>query len=70
MDIIDKKNIKNYNSHINRFICRKCKRYVTLDNSYSNKGKNLMCMDCVDGIREKEGLTFNSEVCEKYIWID
>ena len=69
---------KAYRNRINQrrygkgkdFICICCGKAISRDESYSNKGKNATCCDCVTKGAEAEGMMFNSEYCRKYIWVD
>lgn len=51
-----------------KMICIKCGREVSPDDSFSNRGENCMCRECVEEGMKEEGFELHSEYCKKYIW--
>ena len=68
---INEDNLKLWNNGYDNshkiFRCTQCGREVTVDDSYSNQGKNLICCGCVYVNARKLNMT-NSQWCNKYVW--
>lgn len=56
---------KQYVEHI--YICSKCRRLVSIDESYSNQGANLQCIACVESAARENDMSV-SKYAQANIW--
>lgn len=60
-------NEKSYASGFDEFQCVECGHWVDLNDSYSDKGKHLICRKCLEKLIKEMNVTpFN--FLKKYIW--
>ena len=52
----------------NKFHCVNCGREVALDNSFSNQGKNMICIPCSFKKSKEVGIT-QMEYLKKEVWL-
>lgn len=68
---IDKHNINlfhnGYNNPDKKFICKQCGTKVTLGSSYSNKGKDLLCIGCINKNARELDMSV-AEYAKRYIY--
>lgn len=68
---INEDNLKLFNNGYDNshkiFRCTQCGEQVSVDESYSNKGKDLICCNCVYKNAKKLDMT-NGQWCNKYLW--
>lgn len=65
----DEQNTENYRKGVdNRFTCVRCGRtHLPLDDTFSNKGKNMVCSVCVIDLGRIYNMS-TSKVLQKFIW--
>ena len=63
----DAVNEKSYASGFDEFQCVECGNLVDLDGSYSDKGKHLICRECLEKLAKEMDIT-TFDFLEKYIW--
>lgn len=64
VDEINSHNLSTSNHvHLNKhFICVSCKRYVSIDESYSDHFTNLHCIDCIEKLASSHKISQTSYV--------
>lgn len=49
--------------------CGQCGKYVTIDDSYSNRGTNVICSHCARTLAEEHDLSLSEFLRKAEVWI-